>query len=142
MKKIETLKSGRVRVSTINSEPDMAQQQYKESCDVNNIMKKYEQTGIVTHLAAGQGRYADLGDPVDLMDAKMRVIRAESAFMALPADLRAKCGHDPANFLKMLKDGSNDAELIKLGIIHPKKSDATTVAPKPSGSAVGPESKA
>jgi len=129
-------KTGRVRVRTINDEPDKAQQQYKDSTDVNNIMKKYEQTGQITHINAAQGRYVELGEPTDLMDAKMRVIRAEQAFMTLPAELRAKCGHEPANFLKMLADGSNDAELIKLGIKLPKPSDATNVAPKPSDSAV------
>lgn len=137
MKKIERLPSGRVRVCTINNEPDMAQQQYKDSCDVNNIMKKYEQTGVITHLKAQQGHYADLGAPEDLLDAQMRVIRAQDAFMSLPAELRAKCDHDPSKFLKMLQDGSNDAELRKLGILAPVKSDASTEAPKPSDSAVG-----
>ena len=64
MKHVEKLPSGRVRVCTINNEPDLAQQQYKDKCDVNNIMKKYEQTGEITHFAASQGRYANLGEPV------------------------------------------------------------------------------
>lgn len=112
--------NGSLRIRTINKEPDMAQQQYKDSTDVNTIMKRYEQTGEITHLAAAQGRYAELGEPQDLMDAKMRVIRAEQAFMTLPAELRAKCNHDPSQFLKMLEDGSNDEQLIKLGVKKPK----------------------
>lgn len=140
MKKVEKLPSGRVRVCTINEEPDLAQQQYKDACDVNVIMKKYEQTGVITHLKAQQGHYADLGAPADLLDAQMRVIRAQEAFMSLPAGLRAKCDHDASKFLKMLEDGSNDAELIKLGIIEAPKekpSDGINIPPKTSDSAVG-----
>lgn len=115
-----TRPNGTIGIRTINNEPDLAQQQYAKQCDVNEIMRKYEKDGTITHIAKNPGRYQQLGEPTDLLDAQMRVIRAEEAFMSLPASLRAKCDHQPANFLRMLEDGSNDEELIKLGIKNPK----------------------
>lgn len=120
MQKKEIRANGTIRIRTINEEPERTQQQYKDSCDVNTIMKRYEQTGVLTHVHAKEGRYSDLGEPKDLMDAMTRLHKAEDAFRTLPASLREKCQHQPAKFLEMLQDGSNDEELIKLGIKLPK----------------------
>lgn len=41
------------------NEPSMAQQHFKDECDVNNILRKYESTGLVTHVANGTPSYGD-----------------------------------------------------------------------------------
>jgi len=132
MQKITIRPNGTIRVQTINNEPDMAQQQYKDSTDVNTIMNKYEKTGVVTHLAKSQGYFKELGEPEDLLDAKMRLIKAERAFDALPAEIRAQCDHNPANFLTMLKDPTKKELLTQYGILDPvKKTDPGVVTPDP-----------
>jgi len=147
---IKSIRSnGTVRVQTDTScddngveTPDMAQQQYKDSSDINCIMKKYEATGLLSHIRqnAEAGRYAELGEPTDLMEAMTRVDNARKSFMDLPASLRAKCNHEPAKFLEMLKDGSNDEELYQLGIkVRPGNvvSESGKPDPKANDSAPG-----
>jgi len=129
MQIIEKRENGTIRVSTLNLEPDMAQQQFKDECDINEIIAKAERTGQITHLNSNPGRYAELGEAKDLLDAKLRVIRAETAFMALPANVRARFGHDPVQMLEFLKDPKNDEEGIKLGIIKPKEKPFSTTKP-------------
>lgn len=121
---------GRTRVYTVNQAPDMAQSQYEKECDVTQIMKKADATGQLTHLAAHQGTYVDLVGAPDFMEMNNKVIRAQQAFMTLPAELRAKCNNDPAQFLAMLADSKNDEELIRLGVKAkpiPKQTDLSDV---------------
>ena len=51
--------SKRKRVHTFNDEPPMPQKQFKSQCDINKIIKKFEKTGLVTHLNHSQGQYGD-----------------------------------------------------------------------------------
>lgn len=120
MKVITRRPDGSVRVQTINNEPDMCQQQYKDQCDINKIWEKYEKTGVITHLARSQGRYADLGDPKDLAEAIQLQEKAQAAFDTLPAEVRAAANHDKVNFLKMLKDPKYDDLLFDYGVKDPK----------------------
>lgn len=118
MQKIERRANGTIRVCTVNEEPDMAQQQFKDECDVNRVIARFEKTGQITHLAKMEGRYVGLGESTDLMTALNRVRKAEEAFMSLPAELRAKCDHDPARFLDMINDPSKHEMLSDYGVIE------------------------
>lgn len=121
-KEIKTIKiitrrpNGNVRVQTINDEPTMTQQQFKDQVDVNNIIAKFKKTGQITHLNASKGVYADLTQVGDYQSAMDKVVKAQEAFLTLPADLRKKFGNDPENFLKFVDDPKNDAEAVELGI--------------------------
>lgn len=129
MIKKELRSNGTLRVCTINDDVDMAQQQYKDSCDVNKIMEKYEKTGQITHLAKTQGRYANLGEPQDLMEAIIIKERADKAFETLPAKIKAMANHDPVQFIKMLQDPQYDDVLQEYGVKDkPKKSSPTNGA--------------
>lgn len=97
----------------------LTQQQFKEECDVNNIIAKYTQTGSITHVRNAQaGVYADLTNIPDLQEARHIVMRAESAFAEIPAHVRARFGHDPQNMIEFLSKDENREEAIKLGLIN------------------------
>ena len=49
-------KTGRYQVRSINDEPTMTQQQFGEETDINNIMKKYQQTGELPNLSVKEGK--------------------------------------------------------------------------------------
>lgn len=42
--------NGSLKVVTVNIEETRTQQQYLEQCDVNYIMKRFNQTGEITHI--------------------------------------------------------------------------------------------
>lgn len=117
MKKIIKHENGQIKIQTINTEPSMTSQQFKDQCDVNNIMKKYRLTGELTHLRKNQGQYIDLTQLPDYQTALQTVIDANSAFESLPAHVRKHFQNDPKQLLQFVADPKNKEEAIKLGLI-------------------------
>lgn len=116
----EKRENGTLRVITINDEPSMTQQQYKDECDINNIMKKYQSTGEFRHLTAKQGQYADFSDIMDYQDMLHTIQYADEAFAALPAEVRLRFKNDPGSLITFLQDDKNYDEGVKLGLLEPK----------------------
>lgn len=100
-------------------EPTLAQQQFKDETDINNILRQFNITGILPE-APLSPRYGDFSGIVDYHSALNAVIAAEDGFMALPADLRARFQNDPENLINFLDDESNKDEAIKLGLVDQK----------------------
>jgi phage internal scaffolding protein len=113
----------RYRVS-LECGPGLAQQHFKDECDVNNILRKYQKTGLIDHVNRFQGDYADLSDVPDFQDSLNAVIDAQEAFMTLPSSIRKQFGNDPAAFLDFVHDPDNRDEMVKMGL-----SKAPTGAP-------------
>lgn len=104
-------------VETINEQESMTQQQYKDDCDVNLIIKKYIETGSVTHVRnAAEGVYADLTDLPSFEEAMKTVAEASAAFETVPAHIRLRFNNDPGQFISFLDNPENDEEAIKLNL--------------------------
>lgn len=115
--KIVTVKANmRKRVATRFEEPSKADQSQKEQCDVNVIMRKYNKTGQINHINRFPGRYADVSEIPDLLQASVQLREAQLAFNALPAELRKKLNNDPINLVAYLNDPKNDEEAISFGL--------------------------
>lgn len=132
MKIVQVRPDGSKRVATVNEEPTRTQQQWKDMVNVNNIMAKYKRTGSISHLRNVQnGVYADLTTIPDYMSALMTVHQAREAFESLPALVREKFKHDPAQLIDYLKDPKNKDEAIELGLV--KKPVVTPTPPSTPG---------
>ena len=64
-------------------------QAFKDECDVNQIMARYEKTGLITHLAKKQPVYLDVSEVGDYRDALEHVEQTREFFMGFPAKIRA-----------------------------------------------------
>lgn len=84
--------------------PGRTKQSFKAACDVNNIVEKFQKTGLITHLAAGVPRYADISAMPDYRSALDLMKQAESYFMSLPAAVRELFGNDVAAFVDKIDD--------------------------------------
>lgn len=102
-----------------DSEQCLVEQSHKDSCDINFIMKKYEQTGQLHHVMEAMPNFGDF-DPITYQEAKNATIAAEDAFMSLPAKLRQRFDNDPGKFLEFTDDPANAEELINLGLATAK----------------------
>lgn len=93
----------------------LAQQHFKEECDVNLIAARYLQTGVLPD----NDRPVFYGDvsqiPVDLMDAYKAIELAEDNFMRLPSDVRKSIGNDPARLLEWISSNHDDA--VRYGLV-------------------------
>lgn len=110
------------------TEPTMAQQHFKDECDVNNILRKYEATGLVTHLANGTPSYGDFSSVLDFQQAQNLLIEAQDAFDALPASLRKRFDNDPAVMLEFIENPDNREEAERLGLVSKPSAEAGEVA--------------
>lgn len=97
-------------------EPSMTKQSFKEECDINNIIREFGVTGIATHIRQNEGLFVDLPAPMEFQEAIELARGAQSAFDALPAQVRARFENDPEQFLAFMGNPDNQEEMIKLGL--------------------------
>lgn len=114
--------------------PGRTKQSFKDECDINIIMARYEQSGVLEHINQNGPRYLDVS-AFDYQDAMLTVAAANSLFEELPARLRDKFGNDPAQLLAFVHDPKNLDESVKMGFIDPTKLPPPKESPKPAQNA-------
>lgn len=104
------------------------QQNFKEQCDVNEIMKRFERTGVLDHLNEYQGNYGDFIEvPQSFHEAVNQVLSAQDMFMTIPARIRAEFNNDPGVFIEFVSDPNNIDRMIEMGLANRR----TPVAEEP-----------
>lgn len=104
--------------------PGKTKQEFKDEVDVNSIMAKYRRTGLISHVRANPGTYADLTGLASYHESLNKVAQAQELFLALPATIRGKFENDPAKMVAFMEDESNHDEARKLGMLPPKPAPA------------------
>lgn len=96
------------------------QQNFKDECDINVIMSRYQQTGALPpNLNPLDPQFLDAtGFDFDL--AMNLVAEASSAFEELPSAIRARFHHDPGEFLDFVTNPKNRAEMAEMGLLREK----------------------
>lgn len=109
----------------------LAQQQFKEETDINEIVRRFGLTGQMPE-DLRVPTYGDFTDVMDFQTAMNAVTQAQEQFMALPAELRAHFANDPQNLMTFLDDDRNRAEAEKLGLLKPHVvQPAPAITPQP-----------
>ena len=75
------------------------QQHFKDSCDVNNIVAHYQQTGVDPYADRRASQQFGFATSETYESAMRNVAEVNSAFAALPSEERALHLHDPARWL-------------------------------------------
>lgn len=110
----------RKRVQLHCPEYTRTKQAFKNECDINNIVSRWDATGVITHVRPNAGFYGDFTNASDYQDSLNRVMDAQESFMTLPSDLRLRFQNDPFALLSFLENPANREEAVKLGIISPQ----------------------
>lgn len=100
---------------TIIDGVSMTQQQYRDECDIDTILRRYK-VGQPLPATSRVGSYGDFTDFGDYQSCLERVRKADEDFASLPASLRARFGNDPVAYYQFVLDPSNQEECVKLGI--------------------------
>ena len=109
-------------------EPSLAQQHFKDECDINNILRQFNVTGLLPESPLSP-RYGDFTGIGDYHTALNRVIAAQDEFEALPDQIRARINNDPAELISFLEDDKNRPEAEELGLVE-KGAAEVVEAPK------------
>lgn len=105
------------------TEPTLTQQNFKEQCDINRIVKQYAQTGVVN----GNTNMPLPDEFIGITDyhtAMNLIKRSESAFMALEPHIRERFANNPANFVDFVTNSDNIDELRSMGLAYPASDQA------------------
>lgn len=105
-----------------------AVQSFKEECDINNIMAKFQRTGALEWVQKYEGQYGDVTG-VTFESAMQTVMKAQEMFDDLPSSVRDRFANNPAAFLEFLGDEGNRAEAERLGLVVPRPVKKEDVAP-------------
>jgi len=97
------------------------QQQYKKEANINNIMARYNKTGILGDPldVKKPGYFGDFSDVADFMNISNRIALAQNNFQNLPSDIRAKFGNDVSKLLDYVADPANAEQARKMGLLQP-----------------------
>ena len=114
--KFRTAYMSQLRVSFETTGDSRTKQNFKNECDVNNILKNYNKTGVMPE-NFNPGEYRDL-DGTDYQEYMQTVASANSMFEELPSALRKRFKNDPAQLLSFVHDDKNVAEAHNLGLLR------------------------
>ena len=105
----------------------LAVQSERDECDINIIVRRFGLTGVLPS-GVRQPTYGDFVGVSDYQSALAVIESADESFYAMPADVRARFGNDPAQFVDFCSDPANLSEMRKLGLAVPE-----TPEPLPPG---------
>lgn len=112
---------------TVLEGESMTQQQFKDECDINNIIARYAQTGFYydpmtdMSLLNREAMYGDFSELPDYRTSLDAVNHVREAFMGLSSEIRLRFENDPGKFLDFLSNPENRSEAIEMGLIVPEE---------------------
>jgi len=126
---------------TFDPSEGMTKQSFRDECNINKIMAKFQRTGLLNHYAKHAPQYMDI-PAIDYADALNIIAEAESMFEELPSTVRAKFENDPEKFLEFVQDPENLEEMREMGLANPTipLSDSEPDKPPKKPASAAPES--
>lgn len=116
---------------TFPENSEHTRQEFKDECDINNIMRQYEVTGEIFHLNEVAPQYLDC-DGNDFRSAMDYVASAFSMFEELPSSIRSRFDNDPAEFLDFCSQEKNRPELADMGLLSSEALERFNNPPAPA----------
>lgn len=121
-------RKSRRRVQFDSGTQMVTKQSHKAECDIHNILRQFQRTGIITHVQNARPTYMDLPSDVDFQQALETMRIAEEAFADLPAAVRSHFENDPKRFLSAFDDPSQEATLRSFGLLTAQAPQAPSPA--------------
>lgn len=112
----KTAHGERSRVSKTCDGLSRTKQSFKDECDINNILLRWQKTGVVEHLNRFRGDYSDFTGVQDYQSSLNAVMAADEAFSTLPSSIRKYFANSPAEFLNFVSNPANQDEMIRMGL--------------------------
>lgn len=109
----------------------LTKQSFKNECDINKIMEKFQKSGAISHYASHAPDYGECTQ-ANLQDALNIVADANTMFEELPSSIRAKFHNDAGQFLDFVQDKKNLEEMRELGLANKAAPKPAPVSKKPS----------
>lgn len=117
---------------------ERTKQSFKAECDINNIMAKYQRTGVLDFAAKREPQYGDCTG-IEFQAGMEMISRARTMFEELPSSIRARFENNPVEFLNFVQNPENREEAKELGLLKPDAPQAPLLpAPPPKDAPAAP----
>lgn len=120
--KFATAYGDRKVVQMVPEGESLTQQNFKAETDIRTIIRKYDQTGLIAHVAKGVAQYGDYSEVNEYREALDMVNSANASFMQLPAEIRKEFGNDAGEFFEFATNPANKEKLVDMGLAAPEPS--------------------
>nr|QJB19032.1 MAG: internal scaffolding protein [Microvirus sp.] len=94
-------------------------QSFRDECDINRIMSRYQDTGQLPNVNELPPQYLD-ATAFDYQEHMQFIAGAQSMFEELPSALRNRFQNDPGEFLDFCSNEKNRPELAEMGLLRPE----------------------
>jgi len=115
---------------------EYTKQEFKDECDINTIMGRYQYNGLMPVMNEQAPQYLDVSG-ADFQTAMEFVAGANSLFNDLPSSLRNRFNNDPAQFLDFCSNEANRSEMHSLGLLKPEAEWTSKPAAEPAAEPAG-----
>jgi len=102
-------------------------QSFKDECDVNRIMARYQATGQLPDLNEVAPQYLDVTG-LEFQAHQQFIAGAKTLFHELPSKVRARFANDPGEFLDFCSQEKNRPEMAEMGLLKPQAAWVNTLA--------------
>lgn len=116
-----------IETGTICEKETLTKQEFKDEVDINTIVERFNATGEKPPVMQFPDEQ-EFAETFDFQTSMNVLVKANEAFMELPAKTRARFGNDPQQFMEFIHDKENAGELVKMGLATAKE---RTDIPKP-----------
>lgn len=113
-------------------EKTLAQQQFRDECNINILYARYLETGEMPQVLEGL-TYGNFEGIFDFQTAQNAVRTAEGLFLQLPARLKNRFDNDPQKLLQFLADETNREEAEFLGLVNKEPNNGRNAQEVPPG---------
>lgn len=130
--------STRHRVSIGFPKEGMTKQAFKDECDVNKIVARFQATGELPNMANIPPQYLDVSE-MNFQDHQNYIAGAMSLFHELPAKIRDRFENNPGEFFEFCSQEKNRPEMAEMGLLRVEPPPVVPMAAlTPSAPASGP----
>lgn len=96
----------------------LVEQHHTDDTLVQNILKKYDQTGIWYHTNQMRATYQDNTIFNEYQDMFDKIKAADEHFANIPAEIRAKFDNDTGKYLEFVNNDDNIEAMYEMGILQ------------------------
>lgn len=105
---------------TAKSGKSVTQQHFKDECDINNIMARYEKTGMLIdplNPPTRQPLFGDFSGLPSFMEAQNAIREGVELFESLPARIRKMFNNDAVAYCDFISDRNNLDQALEMGLV-------------------------
>jgi len=99
-----------------NVESSMTQQNFKDECDINTIVRKFGVTGAMP-VTPIPPQFGDFTGVSSYQEALNLIMQAQDVFDSVPAHIRKEFDNDPQAFVEFTTNPNNRSTLVDWGLV-------------------------